>query len=452
MVDDVTHDPYGASILLNSNGTSSNSCGKLLFKDRVRMKDSASGAVASFDTDFKFTITSQNLFKNPEGFLHGDGMAFTFARNINFTDESAGSSLCLIREENNGNASNGLLAVEFDTFRNGNWNNSSNNHIAVNINSMASVWSYNLCGGSLTNCSYLGNGGYFTAWIDYSSSSQKLQVFLANRSSLDSVPKPLTPLINASLVPLADLVDDYMYVGFTGSTGSMSEVHHIQSWKFTSSGMPEAEPPSPAIVPTISLPKNSSTGKKVGVDLGASAAAVAVLMGVLFCIIKYRTRLSYAKQDKPWLVDPNLTLRMFTYKELRKATKNFNRTELLGSGGFGAVYKGTLPSGVLVAVKRMRMESRHGKASFLAEVTSLSHIRHRNLVQLRGCCHEEDQLLIVCDYMCNGSLDEWLFHSSQPSEEESPVLNRCNALPLTLRYSVLSGVAAALSYLHDECS
>ncbi|KAG0570133.1 hypothetical protein KC19_6G141200 [Ceratodon purpureus] len=463
MVDDVMHAPANTSILLNSRGTntSSRTCGKLLFKDRVRMKDSASGAVASFNTTFTFTITGPNYMSDETGFLHGDGMAFTFLRsNSNFTDESFGASMCLIKEENDGKASNRLFAIEFDTFRN-NWlyKDISDSHIGVNINSMTSVWSYNLCGGNITNCSSLCNGGSFTAWIDYGSSSQTLKVFLANGSSIDNVQKPLTPLITASLpsavplaVPLADLVDDYMYVGFTGSTGAYSEVHEIQSWKFTSSGMPEADPPSPPIVPPIPTPHYSSTGKKVGVVAGASAAAVAVLLGVLFCIVKYRTRLSCSKQDKPWLVDPNLTLRMFTYKELRKATKNFNKTELLGSGGFGAVYKGTLPSGVLVAVKRMRMESRHGKESFQAEVTSLSHIRHRNLVQLRGWCHEEDQLLVVYDYMCNGSLDEWLFHSSQRSGEESAVLDRCNALPLTLRYSVLSGVAAALSYLHDECS
>ncbi|KAG0587417.1 hypothetical protein KC19_2G162800 [Ceratodon purpureus] len=454
MVDDVYHVPANASIQLNSKGasTSSSSCGKLLFKERVRLKNSASGAVASFNTTFTFKITGTDI----ANVSHGNGMAFTFARNINFTDETAGALLCLVREEDDGKASNHLFAVEFDTFLSPPYNDTSDSHIGVNINSMKSVWSYDLCGGSIRNCSYLCNGGYFTAWIDYGSSSQTLEVFFANGSSFDNVQKPLTPLITASLpsaVPLAALVDDYVYVGFTGSTSpGFIEVHQIQSWKFTSSGMPEVESPSPAIVPTKPTPHNSSTGKKVGVVAGASAAAVAVLLGIIFCILKFRTRLSYAKQDKPWLVDPNLTLRMFTYKELRKATKNFNKTELLGSGGFGAVYKGTLPSGVLVAVKRMRMDSRHGKESFLAEVTSLSHIRHRNLVQLRGWCHEEDQLLIVYDYMCNGSLDEWLFHSSQPSGEESPILDRYNALPLILRYSVLSGVAAALSYLHDECS
>ncbi|KAG0627253.1 hypothetical protein M758_2G186300 [Ceratodon purpureus] len=184
----------------------------------------------------------------------------------------------------------------------------------------------------------------------------------------------------------------------------------------------------------------SPRSRKVGIFAGLSAAVL--LVACLF-VARHRRRAPSKKQDELSdfsLVDPNLALRMFAYKELRKATKNFRRSELLGSGGFGAVYKGTLPSGALVAVKQMRMESKHGKESFRAEVTSLSHIRHRNLVQLRGWCHEEEQLLLVYDYMCNGNLHELLFRSSG------------TRFPLTLRHSVLSGVANALSYLHEECT
>ncbi|KAG0617000.1 hypothetical protein M758_5G157700 [Ceratodon purpureus] len=446
MVDDVQLYTANSSFLLNSRGSSlsTKSCGRLLYKDRVRMKDSSSGAVASFNTTFTFQITGLNYWVNADGFLHGDGMAFTFTRNSNFTDESTGGSLCLIREENNGMASNRLFAVEFDTFQNAPYNDTSNNHVGVDINSMASTWSYNLCGGTLRNCTYLCNGGYFTAWIDYDSGSQKLQVFLANGSSYNNVPKPTTPIINASLpslaVPLADLVDDYMYVGFSASTGAMSEVHQIQSWKFATSGMPEAiavPPPDPLPNPT---PK-SATGRTVGIIVGVVVGAILALLGLCFCIARYRIRRSPAQQDKFSLVDQNLVPRAFTHRELCKATKNFSKSELLGSGGFGAVYKGTLPSGALVAVKRMRHESKHGEESFQAEAASLSQIRHRNLVQLRGWCQEEEQLFLVYDYMSNGSLDEWLYHRKELA-----------TFPLTLRHSVLSGVAAALSYLHEECA
>ncbi|KAG0568917.1 hypothetical protein KC19_6G051600 [Ceratodon purpureus] len=188
---------------------------------------------------------------------------------------------------------------------------------------------------------------------------------------------------------------------------------------------------------------NSLRNRKMGIFAGLSAGVVAVLLVACLFVASNRRRAPSKKEYKSSdfnLVDPNLALRMFAYKELRKATKNFRRSELLGSGGFGAVYKGTLPSGALVAVKQMRVESTYGKESFRAEVTSLSHIRHRNLVQLRGWCQEEEQLLLVYDYMCNGNLHELLFRSSG------------TRFSLTLRHSVLSGVANALSYLHEECS
>lgn len=209
---------------------------------------------------------------------------------------------------------------------------------------------------------------------------------------------------------------------------------------------------------------SSHTRSKAGIIAGvvAAGAVVAFLIAGFFIARQRRTRASFKEHDKLrsdfTLVDQNLFLRMFTFKELSKATKNFRRSEILGSGGFGAVYKGTLPSGELVAVKRIRMESKHGQESFRAEVTSLSHIRHRNLVQLRGWCHEEEQLLLVYDYMCNGSLYEWLFQFSERCEDRhqkgnlSENLRDAEALPLKLRHSILSGVAGALSYLHEECA
>jgi serine/threonine protein kinase len=432
MVDDVQYFAENSSFLLNERAAalSIESCARLLYSDPVRMKDSSSGAVASFQTAFTFQITSQNT-------MHGDGMSFTFVSNSSFTGQTGGGDLCLVQSANNGQASNQVFAVEFDTYYNREYNDSSDSHIGVDINSVNSSWSYNLCTGNAWNCSYLTNGGYFTAWIDYDNASQSLQVFFANGSLYNNTPKPRQAIITAA-VPLTGLVGDYMYVGFTSSTGRSFEVHQIQSWTFTSTG----------------IPTGANRSRKVGIIVGVSVGVVAALLALAcFIIPRCWSLRSRKKKDKFSLVDQNLVPRMFTYRELTKATKSFSKSELLGSGAFGSVYKGTLPSGALVAVKRMRHESTHGEESFLAEAASLSQIRHRNLVQLRGWCHEEEQLFLVYDYMCNGSLDEWLYHfSKRRGKVKGASLNRdVEALPLGLRYSVLSGVAAALSYLHEEC-
>lgn len=136
--------------------------------------------------------------------------------------------------------------------------------------------------------------------------------------------------------------------------------------------------------------------------------------------------------------------RVFTFKELATATKNFSRSELLGRGGFGSVYKGTLRDKSVVAVKAIAKDSRQGENEFLAEVSIIGKIRHRNLVRLRGWCVEKDKLMVVYDYMSNGSLDKWIVASDQEEEGVTPVL-LWNA-----RYNILSGISGALAYLHEE--
>ncbi|KAG0627514.1 hypothetical protein M758_2G207200 [Ceratodon purpureus] len=450
MVQDVQYYADQSCFLMNSRAASmlSSSCGRLLYNETVRMKDSPSGAVASFQTAFTFNIIGSNSYNYPGfGYVHADGLAFTFARAIDFQGQNPGGTLCLISAAGNGDPSNRVFAVEFDTFPNYWYDDPSDSHIGVDVNSMNSTWSYNLCGGDVYNCSYLCNGGFFTAWIDYDSASQKLEVFFANGSLYNNTAKPRRPVIQANL-SLSELLDDDMYVGFSSSTGKWSEVHQIMSWKFTTIGMPDVlnESPSPAGVGTnISGSINPDGSRRVGIIAGFTAGAAAALLAVGFFIARHRSRKSSMNRDDKFnLLGQNLVPRAFTYKELTKATKNFSRSELLGSGGFGAVYKGTLPSGAVVAVKWMRHESKRGEESFQAEAASLSQIRHRNLVQLRGWCSEEEKLFLVYDYMRNGSLDEWLYQSSHRKKVEP--------LPLTLRHSVLSGVATALSYLHEECA
>lgn len=135
--------------------------------------------------------------------------------------------------------------------------------------------------------------------------------------------------------------------------------------------------------------------------------------------------------------------RIFSYSELYIATNGFDKNEILGSGGFGRVYRAVLPSdGTVVAVKCLTERGERFEKTFVAELAAVAHLRHRNLVRLRGWSFHEEQLLLVYDYMPNRSLDRVLF--KKPEGSESPLLD------WNRRKKIVNGLAAALYYLHEK--
>ncbi|XP_073525518.1 uncharacterized protein [Phyllobates terribilis] len=142
----------------------------------------------------------------------------------------------------------------------------------------------------------------------------------------------------------------------------------------------------------------------------------------------------------------NNSPRIFSFAELYIGSNGFSQKELLGSGGFGRVYKAALPSdGSLVAVKCLAEKGEHIEKTFAAELVAVAHLRHRNLVRLRGWCVHEDQLLLVYDYMPNRSLDRLIFAPSTTNQK-----NRDTTLDWERRKKIIRGLAAALYYLHEQ--
>lgn len=128
----------------------------------------------------------------------------------------------------------------------------------------------------------------------------------------------------------------------------------------------------------------------------------------------------------------------FKYEELRKSTDDFNQTNKLGQGGYGSVYKGVLPDGREIAVKRLFFNTRQWADQFFNEVRLVSQVQHKNLVKLLGCSVEGPESLLVYEYLCNTSLDHYLFDAFKK-----------NALDWERRFEIILGTAEGLSYLHN---
>ncbi|KAK9988767.1 hypothetical protein SO802_029006 [Lithocarpus litseifolius] len=128
----------------------------------------------------------------------------------------------------------------------------------------------------------------------------------------------------------------------------------------------------------------------------------------------------------------------FSYNELVSATNNFAEEKKLGEGGFSGVYQGFLRDlNSYVAIKRVSRGSKQGIKEYASEMKSISRLRHRNLVQLLGWCHEKKDLLLIYEFMSNGCSDSHLFKGK-------------SLLTWVVRYNIARGQASALLYLHEE--
>uniref|UniRef100_K3XSM1 Receptor-like serine/threonine-protein kinase n=1 Tax=Setaria italica TaxID=4555 RepID=K3XSM1_SETIT len=123
----------------------------------------------------------------------------------------------------------------------------------------------------------------------------------------------------------------------------------------------------------------------------------------------------------------------------KDATDNFSTESKLGEGGFGPVYKGNLPDGQEIAVKRLAANSGQGLLEFKNEILLIAKLQHSNLVGLLGCCIEGEEMLLVYEYMPNKSLDFFLFEKSRRA-----------LLDWEMRVNIIEGVAQGLIYLHKH--
>ncbi|XP_071698390.1 probable serine/threonine-protein kinase PIX13 [Rutidosis leptorrhynchoides] len=142
---------------------------------------------------------------------------------------------------------------------------------------------------------------------------------------------------------------------------------------------------------------------------------------------------------------PHPNLRVFSFAELKTASRNFRRDTVLGEGGFGKVYKAWLEDKAtsknnVVAVKKLNSESMQGLEEWQTEVDFLGRLSHPNLVKLLGYCYEGTELLLVYEFMQKGSLENHLFGRGSTVQP----------LPWDIRLKILIGAARGLAFLHTS--
>ncbi|XP_028127258.1 probable leucine-rich repeat receptor-like protein kinase At5g49770 isoform X1 [Camellia sinensis] len=193
--------------------------------------------------------------------------------------------------------------------------------------------------------------------------------------------------------------------------------------------------------------RSTNTGIIIGAAVGGS---VLVILSLLVGIYAFRQKRKAERADKvnnpfaSWGPSnssggvPQLKgARFFSFEELKKYTNNFSEANNIGSGGYGKVYRGTLPTGQLIAIKRAQQGSMQGGVEFKTEIELLSRVHHKNVVSLLGFCFDQGEQMLVYEYVPNGTLMESLSGKSGIR------------LDWMRRLRMAIGAARGLQYLHE---
>ncbi|KAG6605138.1 L-type lectin-domain containing receptor kinase IX.1, partial [Cucurbita argyrosperma subsp. sororia] len=371
--------------------------GWVIYEDVVPIWDSKTGKATDFSTHFSFIIDT-TIVKN-----YGNGLAFFLAPpGFQIPPNSAGGFLGLYNTTNSDSTLNQIVHVEFDSFSNEEWDPPFE-HVGINVNSIHSSnstrWNASLHSGDMAD-----------VWISYNSTTKNLSVSWKYQNSSS------TSFENTNLsyhIDLTKVLPQWATVGFSAATGLNVERHTLFSWEFNSS---------------LDLEKGSEdNGNKVDIIVGVTVSiGVSIIMGIVAFVVIWRLKQKKRKLEEENGNEVNLTSinddlergagpRRFSRKLLAMATNNFSNERKLGEGGFGAVYRGYIPDlGLTIAVKKISRGSRQGRKEYITEVKIISRLRHRNLVQLIGWCHDKGEFLLVYEFMHNGSLDSHLFGRKSP--------------------------------------
>ncbi|KAM1001133.1 hypothetical protein FF1_007684 [Malus domestica] len=357
------------------------SVGRATYGEPFLLRDKATGKLADFNTSFTFRFYARNL----TALFYDQGLAFFLAPNGSLVNRAlgVGGSMSVPANSSVENATEPsneypFVAVEFDTSRNSRptMEDPGSGHVGIDINSVKSSitkpWNSGIVEGKLNR-----------VWISYNSSSKNISVSLTTYAN-DTRRQVITSL--SYLVDLNEYLPDWVVVGFSASTGAAPALIDIMSWNFTSTSLvgdgslalSNQEKKGQSLVPSAQTIKDESLvpepsprsnvksrrwKKRMGVVISSAIGGF-----ILACILALGLYNSCKKRATGGRADIDLTIpnelgeqfsdKIFSYKELARATRNFSDGELLGVGRYGAFYKGYIEElKTYVAVKKITRRS-----------------------------------------------------------------------------------------------
>ncbi|KAK1575608.1 hypothetical protein Q3G72_006905 [Acer saccharum] len=422
-----------------SSTSSSSGVGRAMYLYPIRFLDTTTNTTASFSCRFSFSILPSSMCP------FGDGFAFLITSNADSFSTSNGYMGLP------GSPEDFFFAVEFDTSYDPSLGDINGNHIGIDVKTVISFASVDVESRGID----LKSGRHITAWIEYRDSLKLIRVW-AGYSQI----RPTNPVLVAQ-IDLSKQFKEYMHVGFSAANGQGSAVHIIDSWRFkTFAPYPSVNPIDMVEQGDCFMCDTADSGygdvrerktkiRDKAIEFGGLAAfvfSIIAIVGVIsFLLVRNKRHFRRNKQGQQACpMQTNRVPTKLSLAKIKSATMGFNRNRIVGEGASATVYKGSLPSGGAVAIKRFNKANRFEctRNPFNTEFGTMAGcLRHKNLVQLQGWCCEGTELVLVYEYLPNGSLDRILHNSS----------SSLNFLSWEKRVYILLGVASALTYLHEEC-
>ncbi|KAL7003736.1 non-specific serine,threonine protein kinase [Sarracenia purpurea var. burkii] len=409
--------------------------GRALHSSQIRLFDPLSRTPASFETTFSFQFNTTSS-SDSGGIGGGSGLTFVIAPD-EFTVGRPGPWLGMLNDVCDDDYK--AVGIEFDARQNPEFGDPNDNHVGINLASIVSSKTINASDVGV----YLKDGSVHRAWIKYDGQRRYLDIFLG-RDDYNSYPSK--PVFSGPL-DLSPFLNEYMFVGFSASTGNFTQIHNILSWNFTSVSQAVLRVPSTKTCESkIIVEHGEAAHRKTPSSFLIFLAVVVLVFAVLLNLYVNGRRKTDNSSDAPVLPEkkqrpgpPNKPYR-FTIAEIQSATRCFSELQELGRDARGVTYKGTISNGCHVAVKRFSTQFLNSQGldrrRMASEIKAISKVRHPNLVPVRGWFYDNRETVVVYDYLQNGGLDKWLFG--------------VGVLPWTRRLKVIRDVAESLSYLHSK--